>query len=296
MASGWSTTSRRLLEEGEVNPTLYDVLGVSPDADPDEIKTAWRDAAERFEPGTGASSAQFHLFNQAAEVLLDPARRSAYDAQLAVDIERSSAASIPPAMAYETNTNTEPATETPDVGPGARSPDSPGRVIRFRIIPFWALGVLALLAVLAMASAIYLFTDYQRASAYEEALDQAPSSAERAAEAILSYDYESLDSDRDAASRFLTSDYSDEYGDTFDSLVRENATATRAKVEAEVLASSSMLQSGDESPDRIPVLLFVNQTTLSTANSGEPTLALNRVRLDMVNIDGTWLVDHITSY
>ena len=282
-----------------MNPTLYDVLGVSPDADPHEIKTAWRDAAERFGPGTGASSAQFHLFNEAAEVLLDPLRRKAYDAQLAADTARST-----------TETPTTEATAKRDADKAEppspqRKDDTIDRIVAGgprRGIPDWALGVLALLTVLAivtvlaMASAIYLFTDYQRASAYEDALDQAPSSAERAAEAILSYDYESLDSDRDAASRFLTPDYSDEYGDTFDSLVRENATTTRAKVEAEVLASSSMLQSGDESPDRIPVLLFVNQTTLSTANSGEPTLALNRVRLDMVNIDGTWLVDHITSY
>lgn len=274
-----------------MNPTLYDILGVSPDADPDEIKPAWRDAAERFEPGSGGSSAQFRLFNEAAEVLLDPVRRKAYDAQLAVDVEPSSPAAMPPPMTNKADTNTVPATETLAAGRGPGTTDSPGRVI-----PLWALLVLGACTALAIASVIYLGTEYQRASAYEDALDQAPSSAERAAEAILSYDHESLDSDRDAASRFLTPDYSDEYGKTFDALVRDNATKTRAKVAAEVLASSSMLQSGDESPDRIPVLLFVNQTTVSTANSGEPTLALNRVRLDMVNVDGSWLVDHITSY
>ena len=56
-----------------MNPTLYDVLGVSPDASQEQIKTAWRDSAGRFEPGSGGSSAQFRLFNEAAEVLLDPA-------------------------------------------------------------------------------------------------------------------------------------------------------------------------------------------------------------------------------
>ena len=281
-----------------MNPTLYDVLGVSPDADRDEIKTAWRDAADRFEPGSGGSSAQFRLFNEAAEVLLDPVRRKAYDAQLAADVARSTAEAPATEATAERDTEKAEPPPPPHEDKSLRADaGSPGRGI-----PEWALGVLALLTVLAigtvlaMAAAIYLFTDYQRVSAYEDALDQAPSAAERAAEAILSYDYESLDSDRDAATRFLTSGYSDDYGDTFDSLVRENATETRAKVEAEVLASSSMLQSGEESPDRIPVLLFVNQTTVSTANSGEPTLALNRVRFDMVNVDGTWLVDRITSY
>lgn len=273
-----------------MNPTLYDVLGVSPDAHRDEIKKAWRDAADRFEPGSGGSSAQFRLFNEAAEVLLDPARRKAYDAQLAADVARSTAETT----AEEATERHVEESESPLTPHEDKSrvdvAGSPGRGI-----PLWALGVMGLLTALTMASAIYLVTDYQRASAYEDALDLAPSAAERAAVAILSFDYESLDSDRDAATRFLTSGYSDEYRKTF-AFMRGSATETRAKVEAEVLASSSMLQSGDESPDRIPVLLFVDQTTVSTANSGEPTRALNRVRFDMVKVDGTWLVDHITSY
>ena len=65
-----------------MNPTLYDILGVAPDASREEIRNAWRDAADRFEPGEGGSTKQFRLFNEAAEVLLDPERRKAYDAQL----------------------------------------------------------------------------------------------------------------------------------------------------------------------------------------------------------------------
>ena len=60
--------------------TWYDVLGVSRGASPEEIKAAWRHATDTFEPGSG--SAQFRMFNEAADVLLDPARRSAYDAEL----------------------------------------------------------------------------------------------------------------------------------------------------------------------------------------------------------------------
>ena len=275
-----------------VNPTLYDILGVSPDASRDEIKRAWRDAADRFEPGSGGSSAQFRLFNEAAEVLLDPARRKAYDEQLT---EQAPADPTPePAVAAA------PAPAAP--------PDTAGRDISLTHeettktrgtrggVPIAVLVVLGLLAAAAVGVAIYLGTQYQRATAHENALDQAPSAAERAATAVLSYDYKSLDADRDAASKFLTSGYRDDYVDTFDSLVQDSAKKTSAKVEAKVLASSAMPQTGDRDPDRIPVLLFVNQTTLSTANSGEPSLALNRVRLDMVNVDGTWLVDGITSY
>ncbi len=34
-------------------------------------------------------------------------------------------------------------------------------------------------------------------------------------------------------------------------------------------------------PDRVNVLVYVNQTTTSTANGGEPQLALNRVMFSM---------------
>src|SRR3954468_2995659 len=61
-------------------PTWYDVLGVSRDADSEEIRAAWRAATDKFEPGSG--SGQFRMFNEAAEVLLDPTRRAAYDESL----------------------------------------------------------------------------------------------------------------------------------------------------------------------------------------------------------------------
>jgi Mce-associated membrane protein len=255
-------------------PTLYDILGVRPDAGYDEIKAAWRSAADRFEPGAGGSTAQFRLFNDAAEVLLDPKRRAAYDEQLA-----AAAPAEPERVAEPVPSPVEP------VEPAAPR----------RRVPVAVLAVLGMLAALTTGFTIYLGAEHQAASAYEDALDQAPSSAERAAAAVLSYSYRSLEADRDAASKFLTPGYRDDYVKTFE-LVERNAPKMKAKVEAEVLASSAMMQAGDDDPGRVPVLLFVNQTTLSTANSGEPSVALNRVRLDMVDQDGTWLVDGITSY
>lgn len=134
----------------------------------------------------------------------------------------------------------------------------------------------------------------QRAERYQEALDTAPAAAENAAAAVLSYDHRSLDADRDAAAQFLTDGYREDYVDTFDKLVAESATETKATVEAQVLASAPM-NSATDRPDRVPVLVFVNQTTTSSAST-EPRVALNRVQLDMVEVDGTWLVDGITSY
>ncbi len=165
-----------------------------------------------------------------------------------------------------------------------------------RPLPWWVLAVLGLVTAVAVAVAAFLVVRADRAEAYQESLNRAPAAAESAAAAVLSYKYDSLESDRDAAAKFLTDGYRKDYVNTFDKLVKENATKSKATVEAQVLASSAMVGGGDRDPDRVPVLLFVNQTTTSTANSGQPSVALNRVRFDMVKVDGTWLVDGITSY
>ena len=165
--------------------------------------------------------------------------------------------------------------------------------------PSWpivaALGVAALVLVVA-AGVLGLFTwswsDVHAQDAVDEASRTAPAAAERASAAILSYGYTSLDADEKAAERYMTPAYKKKYADTFNRLVKPNATKLKAKVEAEVKASGV----AHADADRVNVLLYVNQTTHSTANGGEPQVALNRVQLSMVKQGGTWLVNDITSY
>ena len=137
--------------------------------------------------------------------------------------------------------------------------------------------------------------DWKRVQEHDQVTDAirtAPGAAEQAAATILAYDYESLEADRDAAAALMTPEYRKEYVDTFDDLVLEAARERKAQVEADVRASGVSAAG----PDRVEVLLFVNQTTISTANSGEPQTALNRVVLAMEKVDGAWRVDDITSY
>jgi Mce-associated membrane protein len=314
-----------------VNPTLYDILGVSPDASREEIRKAWREAADRFEPGEGGSTKQFRLFNEAAEVLLDPKRREEYDAQLPdreapepdetsdeapgdesgdepgdAEASHGDAATVPgspvPGAAAATASATaaagdrdssaqaetdEVAASGQDQAPGAAK--GPG-------LPWPVFAAIAVVTAVVVGFAAYFLVQAQRAEAYQEALDRAPAAAENAAGAVLSYDYKSLEADRDAAAKFLTDDYRSEYVDTFDKLVTENATDTKATVKAQVLASSAMAVGEGRDPHRVSVLLFVNQSTTSAATTGQPSVALNRVRFDRVEQDGTWLVGGITSY
>ena len=291
-----------------MEPTLYDVLGVSRDASPDRIRAAWRETADDIEPGEG-SAQRFRRVNEAAEVLLDPERRTAYDATLEDEGPAgvvpgppmpgaSSAAAPVGSTATASDDTREPA---PTAGPASAVPaaSSTRESLSGRTVALLAgLAVLAVIAVLLGAwfgtQGWQAYQQDQRAERYQEALDTAPAAAENAAAAVLSYDHRSLDADRDAAAQFLTDGYREDYVDTFDKLVAESATETKATVEAEVLASAPM-NSATDRPDRVPVLVFVNQTTTSSAST-EPRVALNRVQLDMVEVDGTWLVDGITSY
>ena len=339
-----------------MNPTLYDILGVPADASREEIRKAWRDAADRFEPGEGGSTKQFRLFNEAAEVLLDPERRKEYDAQLAGQGATKEAPAAEPAKASQapespkkaeepaepkagdapkaekpavsmTKASSEKAdgsaetgeeapasaavvpgppvpgtarattTATPAAGVApADSAEAAGTTSRGRSLAWPVLAVLGVLTAAAVGFAAYFVTQAERAEAYQDAVDRAPAAAESAATAVLSYDYKSLEADRDAAAKYLSDGYRSKYVDTFDKLVSENATKTKATVEAQVLASSAMVVGEDRDPHRVPVLLFVNQTTTNSATTGQPSVALNRVRFDMVEADGTWLVDDITSY
>lgn len=306
-----------------MNPTLYDILGVSQDASRDEIRTAWREAADRFEPGEGGSTKQFRLFNEAAEVLLDPERRKEYDARLAAEgrgadtsgqPEKSAAeqrekpeepagvvpgppmpgtawAAAPSAAADESDTDATDADEAATEKAADQTDGPPSR----RGIPWWAVAVLGVVTAVVVGVAAYFVTQAREAEAYQEALDRAPAAAESAAVPVLSYDYESLEADRDAAAKFLTEDYRSDYLKTFDKTVLETATQIKATVEAEVLASAPMLVGEDRDPAKVSVLVFVDQATTSTKDE-EPARFLNRARFDMVDVDGTWLVDNITSY
>lgn len=68
--------------------TLYNVLAVKPEAEPAEIKSAWRRLIRQWHPDMckeADATQQFHAIQSAYEVLGDPARRARYDAGLALE-------------------------------------------------------------------------------------------------------------------------------------------------------------------------------------------------------------------
>jgi len=182
---------------------------------------------------------------------------------------------------------------TPAAAPQAPRPGGRGTGPSWLVVA--VVGVVALVLVVVAAVlglGVWNVGAVNDQSKVDEATRSAPSAAERAASSILSYSYQSLDADEKAAERYMTPAYEKKYARTFDKLVRPNAAKVRAKVEARVKASGV----SHADPDRVNVLVYVNQTTTSTANGGEPQQALNRVMFSMKRQDGSWKVDNITSY
>jgi len=208
-------------------------------------------------------------------------------------VETDTPAPPPPAAETPRTTKSRPAATGAAATPSDTRRPAPPRLM----VGVAATALVLLLTALALALLVEGagWGDWKRMQQNDQVVDNirtAPAAAEQAAATILAYDYESLEADRDAAAALMTPEYREEYVETFDDLVLQAARERKAQVEADVRASG-VAAAG---PDRVEVLLFVNQTTVSTANSGEPQTALNRVVLAMERVDGTWRVDDITSY
>ncbi len=299
------------------NPTWYDVLGVSRDASPAEIKAAWRNATDKFEPGSG--SGQFRMFNEAADVLLDPDRRAAYDASLDAETQvqpegqpvargpATAAARRAAGRRADDETTDQPGdphgpqgratpgacrAPSPEVGgtlrlpPTSRRPAEPGS---------W-LAVLALLTVAALVAAGFFALQVREDAQTAAARDDAPGAAESAAKAILSYDYRRLPTDRKRAKEFLTPKYQKEYDKTFKKLEVQKDGSPGAAVQTKTSVTADVVGSGvmDADPDTARVLVFVNQ--VSKRPGRDPQMFQNRVAMTMKLDEDRWLVDHLDSY
>lgn len=280
---------------GSPTPTWYDVLGVSRDASSAEIKSAWRDATDKFEPGSG--SGQFRMFNDAADVLLDPTRRAAYDAtlddaqlatveELSPDPDPDQQGSLPTAVSVVSR---------PD-GRDDRS-DASTRVLEpaSRTLGLLTL-VLALLTVAAVVGAVVLGLKVRTDAQVTDARAEAPAAAERAAAAMLSYDYKDLPGDRKRASGYLTEKFRKIYLKNFMQLEKQKDGTPGLAVQTKTVVTSSVLGSGvmDAEQNVVRVLIYVNQ--VSKKADADPQIFQNRVTMKMEKSGNRWLVADLKSY
>ena len=270
-----------------MNASWYDLLDVALDASEAEIRAAWKAAIVDLDP----TDRKFRVYNQAAEVLLDPKRRAAYDAELAAQAreEEQAGDTAPPAAAAE---SASAVTGTGKVRRPwrQRSQASPATPVTHevptrRVVPGWALAVLAVLTAASVAAAAWLWFEQPSDAAVEDSTRAAQSAAERAMGPIVSYDYRHLDEDQAAAESYMTSDYQQEYDQLFE-VIKQNAPGTHTVVTGKVI-SSGIVRSGS---DRVEVLLFVDQPTTNKQHK-TPVVYKNQVRAQMEKVGDDWLVD-----
>jgi Mce-associated membrane protein len=252
-----------------VTPTWYDLLGVEPDASDEEIRAAWKAGIADLEPG----DRRFRSLNEAAEVLLDPARRADYDDTLEPE---------PDHTVVEARGAPATSLEPPQDEAGT----APRRVRA--TVPAWLLAVLAVLTAAMVAIAAYLVMQPSDA-AIDDSTSDAQDAAERAVVTILAYDYRTLDEDQKAAGALMTPDYKLDYDKLFE-VIKENAEAVKPVVTVEVVASG-IVRSGE---DRVQVLVFVNRPT-TNAKTAEPVVSRDQVVMTMEKSGDSWLVDNLNT-
>lgn len=257
-------------------PTWYDVLGVSRDADSDEVRAAWKARIADL----GPDDRHFDSLNRAAKVLLDPAARAAYDESHPEPEDETAEPAEPAVPESNAASSSAPAPVTASGGQAG------GRTTR--TVPGWLLAGLALVAAgLVVATAWMWFAG--DAGGDDSAARDAQVAAERAVVPVLSYDYQSLEADQKAAQAMMTGNYRKQYDKLF-TVLQENAPQTQTKVTATVVASGIVRASAD----RVRVLVFVDRPTTNKL-SAEPTVYKDQVTLSMQLVDGEWLVDDMVT-
>lgn len=270
-----------------MTPHWYDLLDVDQDASADEIRAAWKSAIADLDPG----DRRFRAYNDAAAVLLDPARRAEYDAAIA------EAAEPEPESESESESVPEPAAdEAVGSEPRARASEGDAAPAVRRDIPLAVVIATAVVTVLLLAVTVVAWIGSDSAP---ESISTGPSrvdesetrtaqaAAETAIVPVLSFDYRTLEADAAAARSYMTDDYRAKYDQTF-ALVSDNAPGTETVVSAEVVASG-IVRTGD---DRVDVLLFVNRPT-TNKQAKEPVVYRDQVTAQMLLVDGEWLVDDL---
>ncbi|MDQ0993770.1 hypothetical protein [Streptomyces sp. V3I7] len=156
--------------------------------------------------------------------------------------------------------------------------------------------VLGVLLLAGLAAVAVLGWRYEQSRRTDQAREEALTAARKAAPVVLSYDYRHLDRDFPRARALLTGSFRDEYGKTTRTVVEPTAKKYHGVVKATVAAPADggapAVSVVSAAPEKVVVLLFVNQTTRSTQVSG-PRLDLNRVRMTLTRTPGGWKVSKL---
>jgi Mce-associated membrane protein len=153
------------------------------------------------------------------------------------------------------------------------------KALRFSLIPLAAAVIVAL-----TVAAVLLVRENQHDTAVATARRDAAPAAQDTVAAMLSYTSPTVDKDLGAISG-LTGSFEDEYHNlvtkTIVPVAMEKGVSTRARVVSTAVLSAA--------PDRVTMLMFIDQVTISTAVP-TPTTSSSRVTVTAEKHGARWLV------
>ncbi|WP_068270167.1 hypothetical protein [Aldersonia kunmingensis] len=155
-----------------------------------------------------------------------------------------------------------------------------------RRIVFAVLGVLIVAAAIAVG---FLVPGYLDNQATEDARVAAPEAAARQAEAMLGYQFDTVEAELPKAADGLTGDFKDEYAQLINEVIIPGAKEKQLTVKVSVQAKGVV----NASPDDVTVLLFVNQVTTGK-DTPQAVASGSRIRMNMHKEDGVWLTSELT--
>ena len=294
-----------------MSASWYDVLGVDRAASAEEIREVWKSAIADLEP----TDRRFRACNQAAEVLLDPTRRAAYDAELEPEPEpellEDELEPEPISLSKAAPDEVLPDEELPDARSDWTTRDwsapgfSEGEPRRDGwLVPAWLLIAMAGAILVLLASALFVLKSAdpnvdpfawvrgEDNAKVEDSADEARQAAEKSIPLVLSYDYRTLERDHDRAVRVLTGEQLKEYESTWSDGIEPNAAKARAVVETSVPESSIGLINLSEDGDHVELLVVVDSQTRNVKVTNRQTLGLT---VTMVRRGGEWLIEDLKS-
>lgn len=304
-----------------MNPNLYDLLDVEENATPDEIRAAWKAAIADLDP----TDRRFRAFNDAAGVLLDPAKRAAYDAELAealadahdesesagdqpgtAAVSQPAEADLPDdagtAVTADADAADEGADDAADESADADAADTDAAAAA---PPTWALGAAAVAAVLSVALAVWVLTTPgaradaadSPAAVAERAVvqDRASLSAETAAEQmvgpVLSYNYKTMAEDLARIRGNMTEKLGEKQAASWPDITKE---AEQQQVVVEAVPAGTALTRVSPAGDRATVVVFIDQQVQKQAT--QPFVLRMWATMSLVKASGSesrWLLDDI---
>lgn len=178
-------------------------------------------------------------------------------------------------------------TDPVPAAPEAAEPVGPLRTALRTVGKFWvAILLVGLLAVAGGVTAWLYQSQYQPDQQTDAA---AAGSAVKAASdgtvALLSYSPEKLEDDFTNARSHLTGDFLDYYNQFTDQIVRPAAEKNAVQTSASVVNAAV----AELHPDRAVVLVFLNQTTVSTENP-DGAFSTSSVKVGLSKVDGAWRI------